>query len=211
MQEIELPDLPPKTEQERLEEQARDELGHQLNESNRLVLEAKNKLAQAEKKEADARALRAQADLKVSEAKSKVERLELQTDFEATLETERSEREKERLEHQEKEEQRERERLEHQAKEEQRERRLQEMEARLEALVSANGEPSQANREFRLANDAFLNLSINQRSDNCFDIATFQYCSIYDTLPHPDPDAIHASRNAISRRSNCGPKIIDTV
>ncbi|KAF9515913.1 hypothetical protein BS47DRAFT_729359 [Hydnum rufescens UP504] len=126
MQEMELPDLPPKTEQERLQEQARDELEQQLNESNRLVSQAKDKLAQAEKEEADAGTLRAQADLKVPEAKSKVEppRLELQTDFETTLETERSERARERLEHQ--------------AKEEQLGKRLQEMEARLEALASAN-------------------------------------------------------------------------
>ncbi|KAF9509781.1 hypothetical protein BS47DRAFT_127390 [Hydnum rufescens UP504] len=131
MQEMELETLPLKTEQEIIDEQARHELEQQLNVHRQLVLKAKDRLSQTEKKVADAKILHGQANLKVSEAKAKVEKLAREADlvakeeeferqrlsFEATLEAVRSEHVKERSEQ---------------------ERRLQQMEARLEALASAN-------------------------------------------------------------------------
>ncbi|KAF9513032.1 hypothetical protein BS47DRAFT_1344748, partial [Hydnum rufescens UP504] len=82
MQEMELGDGPPKTEQERLEEQARDELEQQLNERTRLELEPR--IARPGGEEGSrCQVLRAQAESKVSQVESKAERLALQADFEA--------------------------------------------------------------------------------------------------------------------------------
>ncbi|KAF9509795.1 hypothetical protein BS47DRAFT_127908 [Hydnum rufescens UP504] len=74
MQEMELEKLPRKTEKEIIYEQRKRKLEQQLNEQDRLTIEAEGKLSQVKTKEADAKRRRAESDTKASEAALKAER-----------------------------------------------------------------------------------------------------------------------------------------